>query len=527
MKKLISVLVGMLLMTTTAYAADYSPWAEESIEKAVEVGIVPDTLQSDYTNNITRREFCQLAMQTYMAKTGYTIPEGIQTPFTDIDDDYVTAAYTLGIVSGVGNDKFNPDSAITRQEAAVMLNNLAYMAGVDNSNIKEDKFADEEYFADWAEDAIYKVSAIDSGGTPVMTGTGNNKFSPWMNYTREQAVVTMYRLYGCDAVPVLIPQRDDNIYHCNRGNDEIIKFDTVTNTAASLFTADENTGLHIAAVSDDEIYYIISAGGDYRTGTSRETLYKINTDGTGNTQLTPEAVNIYLSHRYIYYSPADAKTTVVRTNLDGTGMVSADFTSIMVDAEWGWCGVWTDIKGIAYVDVNTTFEPESYYYARKIFAYDFSTGVNEEIPEDNIRQWMWSESVTDGEYVYYIYQNVFDPVRMNAQYELHRCSTEGTEDILLYDDLSVERWYYNYYGALKLYKNNLYVQIHNGAHEDYIILRFDEEGNETVIDFPALDRKFCNIIGIVNDRFYYYYLNDADEVCYGSTGLDGTDEVEY
>ena len=53
MKKFILVLAGMLLMTATVYAADYSPWAEESIEKAVEAGIVPDTLQSDYTNNIT------------------------------------------------------------------------------------------------------------------------------------------------------------------------------------------------------------------------------------------------------------------------------------------------------------------------------------------------------------------------------------------------------------------------------------------------------------------------------------------
>ena len=79
-----------------------------------------------------------------MAKTGYTIPEGLQTPFTDIDDDYVTAAYTIGIVSGVGNDMFNPDSAITRQEAAVMLNNLAYMEGVANSHVREDKYADGE-----------------------------------------------------------------------------------------------------------------------------------------------------------------------------------------------------------------------------------------------------------------------------------------------------------------------------------------------------------------------------------------------
>lgn len=334
-----------MLMNISVYAEEYSPWAEESIENAIEAGIVPDTLQSDYTSNITRMEFCYLAVQTYMAKTGYAIPEGLQTPFTDIDDDYVTAAYSLEIVSGVGYDKFNPNSAITRQEAAVMLDNLAYVAGVDNSKSKEDKYADEEYFADWAEDAIYKVSAVDSGGTALMTGTGDNKFSPWMNYTREQAIATIYRLYNCDAVPVLIPQGDENIYHCNNDADAIVKFNTADNTNTVLFTVGENVSLSIAEVSGDKIYYILSAGGDYRTGTSRKVLYKINTDGTGNTALTPESVDVYLSHRYIYYSPLDAKTTVIRTNLDGTGMVKADFTS-MCDAEWGWCGVWTDNKGI-------------------------------------------------------------------------------------------------------------------------------------------------------------------------------------
>ena len=151
MKKLITLLSGILLMSISVYAEEPSPWARESIDRAIEAGIVPDTLQSDYRENITRKEFCYLAVQTYMAKTGYTIPDYLQTPFTDIDDDYVTAAYSLDIVSGVGNDMFNPDSDITRQEAAVMLNNLAYMAGADNSNVKENKFADDEYFANWAE----------------------------------------------------------------------------------------------------------------------------------------------------------------------------------------------------------------------------------------------------------------------------------------------------------------------------------------------------------------------------------------
>lgn len=32
--------------------------------------------------------------------------------------------------------------------------------------------------------AIYSVAGIKSGDTYVMTGTGNGKFSPWMNYIK-------------------------------------------------------------------------------------------------------------------------------------------------------------------------------------------------------------------------------------------------------------------------------------------------------------------------------------------------------
>lgn len=406
-----------------------------------------------------------------------------------------------------------------------MLNNLVYMSGVDNSKVKEDKFADEEYFAHWADDAIYKVSAVDSGGTPVMTGTGNNKFSPWMNYTREQAVATMYRLYNCEAAPVLIPQNDENIYFRFRNDNKITKFDTVNHTEETVITFPENTYFYIVTVSGNEIYYIISDG-FYKTGTSREVLYKVNTDGTGNTALTPESVKVYLSHRYIYYSPADARSTVIRTNLDGTGEVKADFSSMCYHDD-GWCGVWTDINGIAYIDVNASCFPESYYLAKKIYAYDFSTGTMEEVPKENMTKWMRSSSVTDGEYVYYIYEKVFDAVRFNAQYELHRCKTDGTEDIILYDDLAEDRWSFETNGALRLYKNNLYVPIYQGFGDTYVILKFDEKGNTSVIHFRALDKFQCCLIGIVNDRLYYRYIDDSREIAYGSAKLDGKDSMRY
>lgn len=170
-----------------------SLWAADTINDAVEMGIVPESLQSAYNKNITRLEFCQLAMKAYEVKTGSRIDENQITPFDDVTDDYVTSAYNMGIVAGVGYKKFAPYNSITRQEAAVMLNNLADVLGVEMPG-RNEKFVDESYFAQWAKEEIYNVASIKSGDTYVMAGTGEGKFSPWMNYTREQAVVTVYRL---------------------------------------------------------------------------------------------------------------------------------------------------------------------------------------------------------------------------------------------------------------------------------------------------------------------------------------------
>lgn len=177
-----------------------SDWAKESIEKSIEAGIVPEEIQSQYIKKITRQEFCKLAVMTYMAKSDYVLEEGAENSFRDINDDYVTAAYNLKIVAGRGNNLFDPESSITRQEAAVMLNNLASLLNV-NGTEKIDKFVDESYFADWAKDAIYSVAAMKSGDTYVMAGTGEGKFSPYDFYTREQAIATMWRTYNCETAP--------------------------------------------------------------------------------------------------------------------------------------------------------------------------------------------------------------------------------------------------------------------------------------------------------------------------------------
>lgn len=183
---------------------DYSAWAESDILAAIQLGILPGELRCNYTENITRGDFCKALMYVYDKITytyqghsegwfngSYSQPK--ETPFTDCDDIYITRAYALGVVSGKSENEFKPDDPLTRQEAAVMLCRFLKVMDVE-PNLARKSFSDSSYFADWAREAIYYVTSVSGEDkTAVMTGTTDEKFSPWMNYTREQAYVTLYR----------------------------------------------------------------------------------------------------------------------------------------------------------------------------------------------------------------------------------------------------------------------------------------------------------------------------------------------
>lgn len=174
-------------------------WAEKAITDAINRGYMPPTLAYNYRSNITRREYCRLAMAAYEhingAYRGDAFTDKHISPFNDVDDCYVSAAADLGIVNGMGNGSFEPDRFITRQEAAVLLCNLAGIIDRDTDIQSVSAFADDTSIADWAKASVYEICGIKShNGDGVMVGVGNNRFSPTTQYTRQQAVVTIYRL---------------------------------------------------------------------------------------------------------------------------------------------------------------------------------------------------------------------------------------------------------------------------------------------------------------------------------------------
>ena len=57
-------------------------------------------------------------------------------------------------------------------------------------------FGDMATAATWAKDSIEAVTSIVSEtGSRVMGGVGNGMFAPLGTYSREQAILTVYRLY--------------------------------------------------------------------------------------------------------------------------------------------------------------------------------------------------------------------------------------------------------------------------------------------------------------------------------------------
>lgn len=189
-----------------------SEWARKEIEESIDAGFVLAELQSDYQSSITREEFAATAVmylaymynmqvedmiQMWCVKyTGEDVtPKELKSSFTDIEDselaDYIKYAEVMGIVKGRGNGMFDPFSYITREEAAVMLNNVfvAYSSGYKLGYYDLSKLTDIGKISEWAIASVKNMYAMN-----VMKGVSETEFSPQGSYTREQCFATFLRL---------------------------------------------------------------------------------------------------------------------------------------------------------------------------------------------------------------------------------------------------------------------------------------------------------------------------------------------
>ena len=117
------------------------------------------------------------------------------TVFTDVKEDswYADAvewAASSGIVNGVGNDLYDPNGDVTREQIATMLYRYVKYLGLDvSARGSLDKFFDGDQVSDWAKDAMQW--AVKLG---IFRGDDTGCLNPKNNATRAEVATLMERI---------------------------------------------------------------------------------------------------------------------------------------------------------------------------------------------------------------------------------------------------------------------------------------------------------------------------------------------
>ena len=151
----------------------------------VSAGIASGTGSSRFSPDLA----CTRAqMVTFLWRAAGSPTVSRSNPFTDISDsDYyykaVMWAVEKGITSGSGNNKFSPDTTVTRGQVVTFLHRYAGSPSSGSNSA----------FTDVDANAYYAPAVRWAVSTGITNGTGNNRFSPNAFCTRSQTVTFLYR----------------------------------------------------------------------------------------------------------------------------------------------------------------------------------------------------------------------------------------------------------------------------------------------------------------------------------------------
>ena len=167
-------------------------WASDYIIEANDLGITEDVTDLEYRKPITREKFCEMIYNMLDKSMTVEWQKVSPNPFKDTANEKVFSLCLEGIIEGKGGYTFAPDDFLTREEAATILIRTAQFMGIGMpENAYDSKiYNDETDISDWAFDSVHYCRKLD-----VMIGISETEFSPKDEYTAEQAIATILRLY--------------------------------------------------------------------------------------------------------------------------------------------------------------------------------------------------------------------------------------------------------------------------------------------------------------------------------------------
>jgi len=169
-------------------------WARDSIEVMASKGVINGVSEKAFNpeSNISRADFTLLLIKAL----GLTAK--VDSNFEDISKDAyyyeaVGIAKKLGMVKGLDNNTFDPDTEITRQEMLVI--SARAMKAANKLNAVGTS-ADLAVFTDTADIADYAVNEIAVMVKEGLIKGSDNKINPLDNTTRAETAVLIYRIYN-------------------------------------------------------------------------------------------------------------------------------------------------------------------------------------------------------------------------------------------------------------------------------------------------------------------------------------------
>lgn len=183
-------LLGVSLMSKSAFQDINGHWAQSFIELATALGLTNGISSAEYKPNasVSRAEFAVMLVRTLERLYGISAdPSQSSFGFKDVSAkawyaDEVAAAAQLNLVQGNG-EQFHPDAPVTRQEAVVMLMRAIELAGLDTSRFDSGQL----FYADQANISVWALTAVQQAqAAKLVQGNDQNRFMPLANMTRAE-----------------------------------------------------------------------------------------------------------------------------------------------------------------------------------------------------------------------------------------------------------------------------------------------------------------------------------------------------
>ncbi len=173
------------------YTDTENSWAKENIEFVTAREILKGVDVMEFAPNL---DVTRAMVVTVLGRLSDVDTKGYSNSFNDVDSeswygDYVAWAKAEGIVNGVSEYEFSPETNLTREQLAVIVDNYLTEIGAPITEGGGTVFIDNSEISSWANGSVYR---LQSAG--LLKGSPSGEFNPKDNLTRGELSAILQRL---------------------------------------------------------------------------------------------------------------------------------------------------------------------------------------------------------------------------------------------------------------------------------------------------------------------------------------------